>query len=180
MIQQKLNWTRDREVILIKRPWILTYSLILLIPWLASCTPTMKLNNPLPGYEKKQTEKEAHLEKSLEKLSKSTAGMLLSNDIYRRKLSITFNKQQNSLTEQHIKVIRLFFQTLPKSQNINIVISVASTSEQSSFASLNMSWNRLRSIKKQLSIYTNDIETTYQPDLETDSASIQVTGVNSD
>ncbi|OED41969.1 hypothetical protein ACH42_12705 [Endozoicomonas sp. (ex Bugula neritina AB1)] len=114
--------------------------------------------------------------KSLETIRQSEQALPLSNDMFRRQLALSFQKPEQSVTEQHTKIIRLFFQTLPSDSSLNIIISVAPTSNPEVFKSLQKAWERLQSLKQYVSEYSSQIELVYQPELDPDTALLQVVG----
>ncbi|MFK0570316.1 hypothetical protein [Endozoicomonas sp.] len=100
----------------------------------------------------------------------------VSRDMYRRQLSISFNQEEFQVNKQHQQIIDLFFKSLPDSQHLNIIISVAPSSAAEPFKTLNESWARLQSLKKMIEQYSKEIELIYQPDLDIDSATIHAVG----
>lgn len=113
---------------------------------------------------------------SLEKIRQSKSALPLNSDMFRRQLALNFQAPEESLTEQHTKVIRLFFQTLPSNTELNIVISVAPASTTEAFRSLQKAWERLQSLKEQVSEYSSQVELVYQPEMDPDTATLQVVG----
>lgn len=95
---------------------------------------------------------------------------------FQRQLSLTFNGSDHKVTEQQEKIIKLFFQTLPSQSDVKIKILVAPSSTLESFEALQEAWQRLRSLEKATSSYSQEIELIYQPSLEKDTATMQVTG----
>ena len=128
------------------------------------------IDNPL------QTEKE--LISSIEKLRSESKELTISNNMFRRQLSLNFEDDNNSVTEHHQKVIMLFFQTLPDRDNLSIILSVSPSSDDG-FDAVNDAWVRIQALRSHLKTYSNQIEELYIPNQEPDTVTIQVLGGDS-
>ena len=142
---------------------LLSISLIML----SGC---MSANKPMDLRDREVHEKPSSKLESLRITSDS------KTPTYRRQLALSFGKTDQILTVQHEKIIRLFFQTLPAEININIIISVAPASDPETFKALQNAWHRLRSLKQEVSSYSDNIKLIYKPELQKDTAILQVEG----
>lgn len=113
---------------------------------------------------------------AIDRMNEADNALPMAKNKYRRQLSINFTGQELQVNRQHKQVIDLFFTSLPESQHINIIISVAPSSAQEPFKALNDSWARLQSLKDTLASYSEKIELVYQPELDLDSATIHAVG----
>ncbi len=165
----------NREVTVIKRYGSRTFATMLYfcLPWLAGCSVSSSFQTLM---EKKQANSTQQLSEAIEKMNQAENALLISKDMYRRQLSISFNQQELQVNTQHRQVIDLFFKSLPESQRLNIIISVAPSSAGEPFKTLNDSWSRLQSLKAILAQYSKEIELIYQPELDLDSATIHAVG----
>ncbi|WP_257285036.1 hypothetical protein [Endozoicomonas sp. SESOKO1] len=126
--------------------------------------------------EKEQARSTQQITDAIARMNKNENALPISKNMYRRQLSINFSQQELEVNNQHKQVIDLFFNSLPESQHLNIIISVAPSSAGQPFKTLNDSWARLQSLKNILAQYSDKIELVYQPELDFDSATIHVVG----
>lgn len=141
--------------------------------WLAGCSSTPSFQTLM---EKEQKKSAQQIASSIERMNQTENSLPITKNMYRRQLSINFNQKELQANSQHKQIIDLFFKSLPESQRLNIIISVAPSSAADPFKTLNDSWARLQSLKEMLTQYSKDIELTYQPDLDLDSATIHAVG----
>lgn len=113
------------------------------------------------------------------KLKPSNETPLSAKASFHRQLALTFPESEIKLTEKHEQIIRLFFQTIPRDKELDIVISVAPASGEEQFKSLQSAWKRLRSLEEYVSPYSANIKLIYQPELEEDTAILKVVGGDS-
>ena len=128
--------------------------------------------------EREQEQSAQQISEAISRMNQAEESLPISKNIYRRQLSINFTQQELQANGQHKQIIDLFFKSLPESQQLNIIISVAPSSAGEPFKTLNDSWTRLQSLKKILAQYSKEIELVYQPELELDSATIHAVGSN--
>ena len=114
--------------------------------------------------------------KSLERIRQSEQMKLLKSEIFRRNLALSFQQSDQLLTNHQEKITHLFFQTIPAESSLSIIITVAPTSDGETFKLLQKAWERLRSLEQQVSEYSSQIKRVYQPELDPDTATIQVIG----
>ncbi|WP_257294398.1 hypothetical protein [Endozoicomonas sp. YOMI1] len=126
--------------------------------------------------EKEQARSTQQIADAIARINEAENALPISKNMYRRQLSINFSQQELEVNNQHKQVIGLFFNSLPKSQQLNIIISVAPSSAGQPFKTLNDSWARLQSLKNILEQYSEKIELVYQPELDLDSATIHAVG----
>ena len=126
--------------------------------------------------EQEQARSTQQIADAIAQLKEAENPLPILKNVYRRQLSINFSDQELEANNQHKQVIGLFFNSLPKSQQLNITISVAPSSAGQPFKTLNDSWARLQSLKNILEQYSEKIELVYQPELVLDSATIQAVG----
>ena len=119
------------------------------------------------------------LNSAIEKLRQSTKKPSSTRNLYSRQLSLSFQESDKNLTTKHEQIIQLFFQTIPRDKELDIVISVAPASNKEKFESLQRAWERLRSLEQQISPYSANIKLIYQPELKQDTALLQIVGGDS-
>ncbi|WP_422449481.1 hypothetical protein [Endozoicomonas sp. ALB091] len=128
--------------------------------------------------ENEQTRSTQQIADVIARMNETENALPVSKNRYRRQLSINFTQKELEVNNQHKQVIDLFFNSLPESQHLNIIISVAPSSAGQPFQTLNDSWARLQSLKDILEQYSEKIELVYQPELDLDSATIHAVGNN--
>ncbi|WBA83034.1 hypothetical protein [Endozoicomonas sp. GU-1] len=143
------------------------------IPLLYGCKSQLHLQTMM---EKEKARSTQQIADTIAKINEKENALPISKNMYRRQLSINFTQEELAVNSQHKQVINLFFNSLPKSQQLNIIISVAPSSAEHPFKTLNDSWSRLQSLKNILEQYSEKIELVYQPELGFDSATIHVVG----
>ncbi len=114
--------------------------------------------------------------KAIRESEKSKPSKTSSEAVFNRRLSLSFQPSEQSLTEHHSKIIQLFFQTLPPDVSMKIVINVAPTASSGNYSSLQTVWKRLRSLEDAVSGYSEKVELIYQPDFVPDTATLQIVG----
>ena len=153
--------------------------LLLLLPVLTACSTAKRAdyNSMSAASEAVQQTKESNQElmESINKLRSESKDIELTEDMFRRKMSMSFEPNKKQLTEHQQKVIDLFFQTLPEYKNISIIISIAPASTEG-FEAIHSAWTRIQALKNHLKAYSNQIEELYLPDQSPDSVTIQVLG----
>lgn len=151
--------------------WLLLLPLVLM-----GCanqqSPRMQMDRELAGASHPSNEQ---LQETIEKLRSESQELVISNKMYRRKMSLTFENELNHLTEHQKKVISLFFQTLPESESISIILSIAPSAE-TGFEAIKDAWIRTQELKTYLDQYSEEIEELYIPDQESNTVTIQVLG----
>ncbi len=139
-------------------------------------------NQPVTPLEKLLTEQppktEEELLNAIEKLRSESKDLTISNNMYRRQLSLNYEDDANHISEHQKKVIKLFFQTLPDRDNLSIILSISPSSDEG-FESINDAWVRVQELRNYLEDYSNQIEELYLPDQEQDTVTIQVLGGDS-
>ncbi|WP_062267331.1 hypothetical protein [Endozoicomonas arenosclerae] len=139
-------------------------------------------NQPHAPLEKLLTDKppqtEEELLNAIDKLRNQSKDLTLSNNMYRRQLSLNYQEDANHISEHQKKVIKLFFQTLPDSDNLSIILSISPSSDEG-FESINDAWVRVQELRSYLKDYSTQIEELYIPDQEPDTVTIQVLGGDS-
>ncbi|WP_066013117.1 hypothetical protein [Endozoicomonas atrinae] len=128
--------------------------------------------------DKEQARSTQQIADAITRINETENSLPISKNMYRRQLSINFTQKELEVNSQHKQVIELFFNSLPESQHLNIIISVAPSSAGQPFKTLNDSWARLQSLKNILEQYSEKIELVYQPELDLDSATIHAVGNN--
>ncbi|USE35173.1 hypothetical protein [Endozoicomonas sp. SCSIO W0465] len=128
--------------------------------------------------EKKQARSTQQITDAIARINEKENRSPIAKNRYRRQLSLNFTQQELEVNNQHKQVIDLFINSLPESQQLNIIISVAPSSAGEPFKTLNDSWARLQSLKNTLEQYSENIELVYQPELDLDSATIHAVGNN--
>ncbi|KEQ18875.1 hypothetical protein GZ78_02110 [Endozoicomonas numazuensis] len=123
-----------------------------------------------------QTEEE--LIGAIEKLRSESKELTISNNMYRRQLSLNYEEDANHISDHQKKVIKLFFQTLPDRDNLSIILSISPSSDEG-FNSINDAWVRVQELRSYLQDYSVQIEELYIPDQEPDTVTIQVLGGDS-
>lgn len=140
---------------------------------ISGCSSNLNFNTIMKTGQEKSAQQ---ISEAISRMNQSEGSLPISKNMYRRQLSINFSQQELQANAQHEQIIDLFFKSLPESQQLNIIISVAPSSASEPFKTLNDSWTRLRSLKKILEQYSKEIELVYQPDLDVDSATIHAVG----
>ncbi len=107
----------------------------------------------------------------------AAAGLPAAENVYKRRLSLTFQPDELTASQQNAQLIHFFFSSLPTSMRLSVVISVAPSSAKEPFKTLKDSSTRLQSLKTILHSYTPHIELIYQPSMTIDTAGIHVTGI---
>ena len=159
------------------------FRLILILPMLVGCASqnfSIDKSDSAVFTESIDLEHDADekLLEALDNLRDNPEALDMSENMYRRKMSLTYSGTVNHLTEHHRKVITLFFQTLPENKNISIILSAApsSSSSSSGFEGVKDAWVRVQELKNYLKKYSEEIEELYIPDQPTDTVTIQVLG----
>lgn len=158
---------------------IIPFWLIFTLPVLSGCANKTGQLSPLEATmagtkTTPQTNKE--LLASIQQLREESTELKLSDSMFRRKMSLTYSSPSNHLSKHQQKVIDLFFQTLPDTKNISIIISIAPTSAGDDFNALHTAWTRIQELKNYLQAYSIQIEELYLPDQSSDTVTIQVLG----
>ena len=154
-------------------PW-----LIMTLPVLTACSTKRADYNSLEASSRAiqgTEESNQDIMDSLNKLRSQSSDIELSEDMFRRKMSLSFELNVKMLTKYQKKVIDLFFQTLPEYEQISIIISIAPANSEG-FEAIHSAWTRIQALKNHLKVYTNQIEEMYLPDLSPDTVLIQVLG----
>ena len=126
--------------------------------------------------DKEQARSTEQMAEAIARMNEKEDALPISKNMYRRQLSLKFNQHELTISKQHEQIISLFFGSLPESQHLNIIISVAPSSGAEPFKILNDSWTRLQNLKKMLDQYSQEIELVYQTNLDIDSATIHAVG----
>ena len=116
---------------------------------------------------------------SIEELWQPSKQSSPPQELFSRQLSLSFQQSEKNLTAKHEQIIQLFFQTIPRSKDLDIVISVAPASGEEQFKALQSAWERLRNLEQQISPYSTNIRLIYKPELKQDTALLQVVGGDS-
>lgn len=162
----------------------LLYRLALVLPMLTGCSSQDYFSSPASLSDIEQVENEERqadekLIATLEKLRANPGVPDLSENMFRRQMSLTYSGSVKHLTDHHRKVIKLFFQTMPDSNNISIILSVAPSSSRETFEGLNDAWVRVQELRHYLKDYSGQIQELYIPDQAPDTITIQVLGGDS-
>ena len=152
--------------------------LIVVLPVLTACSTKRTDYNSMEAASKaiqETRESNQELMDSINKLRNQSKDIELSDDMFRRKMTLSFESNNKQLTRHQQKVINLFFQTLPRYESISIIISVAPASSEG-FDAVHSAWARVQALKNYLKAYSDQIEELYLPDESPDSVTIQVLG----
>lgn len=157
----------------------ITLWLMIMLPVLSGCTNKNGQMGPIQatmaGTEAEPATNQQLLA-SIEKMIEEHRGKGYSDHAFVRKMSLHYEPSIRMLTDHQKKIVELFFQTLPASDSISIIISISPTSKENGFEDLHTSWLRIQGLKNLLQSYTPDIEELYQPGQARDTVVIQVFG----
>lgn len=152
---------------------------MMMLPVLSGCANKNGQQSPLQATlagTRTLPETNEKLMASIQKLRDESKEIDLSEEMFRRKMSLNYAPSAKTLTEHQKKIINLFFQTLPESKSISIIISIAPTSKGEGFEALHSAWMRIQELKHHLKAYSPKIEELYLPDQSSDTVTIQVLG----
>lgn len=152
--------------------------LIMTLPVLTACSTKRADYNSMEAASsviRGTEESNQEIMDSINKLRSQSSDIELTEDMFRRKMSLSFEPNLKMLTKYQEKVIDLFFQTLPEYEQISIIITIAPASSEG-FEAIHSAWIRVQALKNHLETYTNQIEELYLPDQSPDTVLIQVLG----